>query len=192
MAWVGIIMLQLGWQCGGVWAKSEKMDFVGRTKRINAEMPRMLGSGTMMKMLWALLSYPLSLLMICMEVALPRDALPWAVYLLALFLTWIVLALWFGISYFKYARLKDVLGWLILMTVHILSLVLMFLVMTIPWVKQETIMSVGDAEVFVMWFSLVPVVLCFIVFSAIGLTCTARKQRDRGDGDMHDPGGEKA
>jgi len=58
----------------------------------------------MNRMLWALLSYPLSLAVPFMGLLFPeehRESMQGFRFFIALFLVWIILAVWFGISYFK-------------------------------------------------------------------------------------------
>ena len=133
----------------------------------------------MSKMLWVLLSYPLTLVMVYMPVVFPLDGLENLIYVLVLDLIWIILALWFGCYYFKYISLRDLRSLAKLMTVNILSLVIMFLIMAIPWVGQQAMTEIiaSGADYSATWFALIPSVSCFIVFAMVGLAC---KQKEGG------------
>ena len=120
----------------------------------------------MSRVLWALLSYPLSLLVAFMGIVFPLEGMSGLLYLNLMFLTWIILAVWFGVIYFKYASLKDRKGFLRLMKVNTLSLVLMFLIMLA--LRLEHIVEIGSVAV-------VSSASCFIVFSMLGFAC---KQMD--------------
>ena len=137
----------------------------------------------MIKLLWALMSYPLSLLVIFMPAVFPLEGMDSFLYVSVIFLVWIILAVWFGISYFKHAYLKNVLGLLILMLVHILSVVMMFAVIAIPWVSQETLMGANDRESFTNVLVLGLPASCFILFSIIGFAYNAFQQTDNADGE---------
>ena len=132
---------------------------------------------TIKKILWASLSYPLSLLMVFMPVVFPLEGLADILYLLALDSIWIILALWFGCACFMYARGRDVRGWLMLVMANGISLGIMFFIMTMPWMRHldMTVIIAGDAYFSARWFALFPSVLCLVVFSALGFTC---KQTD--------------
>ncbi len=125
----------------------------------------------MNKTRWALLSYPLSLLTMLFIglVVFPLDGMKSLIYLNLLMLTWIILAVWFGYTYFKYARFRNTRQSLRLMAVHILSLATLLIIMVA--LRLEHILQIG------LGGAVVPAVSCFIVFSLIGLAC---KHMDRG------------
>lgn len=140
----------------------------------------------MNRMLWAFLSYPLSLLVIFMLWLSPerhRESMDGLVFVFALYVIWIILALWFGSYYFKYLRLKNRRSFLWLMIVNTLSLVFMVVIMLV----------LGEDHIIdILPFVLVPSVSCFTGFSIAGLAYNACKNMDRTHGDMHNISEENA
>ena len=132
----------------------------------------------MNRMLWAFLSYPISLSVVFVAVVFPLGGIEDMLYMCGLFLIWLVLAVWFGIGYLRHALLKDLRGFLGLAAANILSLGLMFIIMHEPGLDRK-IGSVSKIASVAFVLS----VSCFIVFSIIGFACKKMGRENRG---VHD------